>query len=121
MDHDHDPAVLDVVFPALGFPAVARRARPGPVLRMVVALVVAATVAHPRDRVMCPISLAEVGFSRRIVVVPAPPLGAVVGGGAPLGGRHGLAGFARRRRAPAAARLGGWRLFGLSRAAGSAR
>ena len=72
----------------------------------------AAAVAHPRDRVMRPISVADVGFSRRIVVVAAAPLALV--GAAPVGGRHGLAGFACRRRARAAARrFGGWRLFAL--------
>src|SRR6476659_7592839 len=62
---------------------------------------------------MRPVSVADMGLSRLIVVVAAATLWPLVGG-APVGRWHGLAGFASRRPARAATRrLGGWRLFAL--------
>src|SRR6185312_14511199 len=94
-------------------PAATSRARPGPVLSAVVDVLPAAAIAHPRDRMMRPVSVADMGLSRLIVVVAAATLWPLVGC-APVGRWHGLAGFASRRRARAATRrLGGWRLFAL--------
>jgi hypothetical protein len=76
------------------------------VLRTVVTVLNVTAVAHPRDWVMRPISVAAVRFPRLIVIIDAAAtLGAIVRG-APVGRRDGLAGFARRR-AGAATRLGG--------------
>ena len=72
----------------------------GAVIRRLFAVVLAA-VAHPRDRVVCPVSVAAVRLGRLALVEAAPTLGALVTGAAI--GRRGCGPSLARRCAGLAA------------------